>query len=82
MWLGITEHKGWIAVIRSPLRFASALQSGGNFGRILAAYGRVFVSDRSPGHGPDSHCPDLYDITGGVTCLIGMDTLIYAPRTR
>lgn len=49
VWQGVREHKGWIwtgaGVIALGLYgFVATLQSDGNFGRILAAYGGIFVT--------------------------------------
>ena len=49
VWQGVREHKGWIwigaGVIALGLYgFVATLQPDANFGRILAAYGGVFVA--------------------------------------
>ncbi len=86
VWQGVREHKGWIwigaGVIALGLYgFVATLQSDGNFGRILAAYGGVFVAGSIAwGMVADGYRPDRYDITGAVICLIGMGVLMYAPR--
>lgn len=86
MWQGAREHKGWLwigaGVIALGLYgFAATLQSDGNFGRILAAYGGIFVARTIAwGMVADGYCPDRFDITGALTCLVGMGVLMYAPR--
>ena len=49
VWQGVREHRGWIwigaGVIALGLYgFVATLQPDPNFGRILAAYGGVFVA--------------------------------------
>ena len=49
VWQGVREHKGWIwigaGIIALGLYgFVATLQPDANFGRILAAYGGVFVA--------------------------------------
>ena len=49
VWQGVHEHKGWVwigaGVIALGLYgFVATLQPDANFGRILAAYGGVFVA--------------------------------------
>jgi small multidrug resistance family-3 protein len=49
VWQGVREHRGWIwigaGVIALGLYgFVATLQPEANFGRILAAYGGVFVA--------------------------------------
>ena len=52
-----------------------------NFGRVYAAYGGVFVILSIPwGWKIDRIRPDLYDITGGLICLISVAIIMYAPR--
>ncbi len=60
--------------------FAS-LQPDANFGRILAAYGGVFVAG-SLGWGMvvDGFRPDRWDVTGALICLVGVAIIMYAPR--
>ncbi|MFD5068549.1 YnfA family protein [Streptomyces sp. NPDC058369] len=88
VWQGVREHKGWVwigaGVIALGLYgFAATLQSDGNFGRILAAYGGIFVAGSIAwGMVADGYRPDRYDITGAAICLIGMAVLMYAPRSH
>lgn len=57
VWQGVREHRGWIwigagVIALGVYGFVATLQPDGEFGRILAAYGGVFVDrlDRL-GHG-------------------------------
>jgi small multidrug resistance family-3 protein len=50
-------------------------------GRVLAAYGGVFVVGAAAwGMLFDDYSPDRYDIAGIATCLVGVGILMYAPR--
>ena len=52
-----------------------------HFGRILAAYGGVFVAASLLwGVLLDGFRPDRYDIIGSVMCLLGVAVIMYAPR--
>ena len=49
VWQGVREHRGWIWIGAGVLAlgvygFVATLQPDANFGRILAAYGGVFVA--------------------------------------
>ena len=51
------------------------------FGRILAAYGGVFVAGSLAwGVVVDKFRPDRWDIIGAAICLIGVAVIMYAPR--
>jgi small multidrug resistance family-3 protein len=48
VWLGVKEHKGIIyvalgAVVLTTYGLVTALQPSNEFGRVLAAYGGVFI---------------------------------------
>ncbi|MDW5329649.1 YnfA family protein [Plantactinospora sp. KLBMP9567] len=86
IWQGWREHRGllWIAagiVALGAYGFAASLQPDPNFGRILAAYGGIFVAGSLAwGIVVDKFRPDRWDITGAVICLIGVAVIMYAPR--
>lgn len=62
--------------------FVATLQPDANFGRILAAYGGVFVAGSLAwGVAMDGFRPDRYDIAGALMCLVGVAVIMYAPRT-
>ncbi|MFE9446206.1 YnfA family protein [Streptomyces sp. NPDC006602] len=88
MWQGIREHKGWIwigaGVIALGLYGAVAtFQSDDNFGRILAAYGGIFVAGSIAwGMVADGYRPDRFDAVGALICLAGMAVIMYAPRNH
>jgi small multidrug resistance family-3 protein len=61
--------------------FVATLQPDPHFGRILAAYGGVFVAGSLLwGVVLDGFRPDRYDIVGAVICLLGVAVILYAPR--
>jgi small multidrug resistance family-3 protein len=59
----------------------AALQPDANFGRVLAAYGGVFiVGSLAWGMAFDGFRPDRFDVAGAALCLIGIAAIMYAPR--
>ena len=86
IWQGVREHRGlvWIGagVIALGLYgFVATLQPDANFGRILAAYGGVFVAGSLAwGMVVDKFRPDRYDIIGALICLAGVGVIMYFPR--
>jgi len=60
----------------------ATFQPDPHFGRILAAYGGVFVVG-SLGWGVlvDGFRPDRYDLVGAALCLAGVALIMYAPRS-
>lgn len=87
VWQGVREHRGWVwagaGVIALGLYgFVATLQPDAQFGRILAAYGGVFVAGSLLwGMVVDGYRPDCYDITGALLCLAGVAVVMYSPRT-
>jgi len=87
IWQGVREHKGWVwigagVVALGVYGFVATLQADANFGRILAAYGGVFVAGSLAwGMVADGFRPDRYDITGALICLVGVAVIMYAPRS-
>ena len=62
--------------------FVATLQPDANFGRILAAYGGVFVAGSLAwGMLLYGFRPDRYDIIGALICLVGVAVIMYSPRT-
>ena len=87
VWQGVREHKGWIwigagLVALGVYGFVATLQPDANFGRILAAYGGVFVAGSLAwGMAFDGFRPDRYDVAGALVCLAGVALIMYAPRS-
>lgn len=86
VWQGAREHRGWIwagagVIALGAYGFVATLQPDAQFGRILAAYGGVFVAGSLAwGMVADGYCPDRYDVLGAVICLAGVTVIMYAPR--
>ena len=87
VWQGVREHRGWLwmgaGVIALGLYgFVATLQPDAQFGRILAAYGGVFVAGSLLcGMVVDGFRPDRYDVVGALVCLVGVGLIMYAPRS-
>jgi small multidrug resistance family-3 protein len=59
----------------------ATFQPAPQFGRILAAYGGVFVAGSLAwGVLVDGFRPDRYDLMGAALCLVGVAVIMYAPR--
>ena len=86
VWQGWREHRGllWIAggvVALGLYGFVATFQPDPHFGRILAAYGGVFVAGSLAwGMAVDGFRPDRFDYLGAAVCLIGVGLIMYAPR--
>lgn len=86
IWQGWREHRGllWIAggiVALGAYGFVATFQPDPNFGRILAAYGGIFVAGSLTwGMLIDHFKPDRYDLLGATICLLGVVVIMYAPR--
>ncbi|MDQ7905153.1 YnfA family protein [Phytohabitans sp. ZYX-F-186] len=86
VWQGVREHRGllWIGAGVAALGlygFAATLQPDAHFGRILAAYGGIFVAGSLAwGIVVDKFRPDRYDVAGAAICLVGVAVIMYAPR--
>ncbi|EME64794.1 hypothetical protein G352_11192 [Rhodococcus ruber BKS 20-38] len=86
VWQGIREQRGWIwvgagVIALGAYGMVATLQPDANFGRILAAYGGVFVAG-SLGWGMivDGFRPDRWDVAGALVCLLGVALIMYSPR--
>jgi small multidrug resistance family-3 protein len=87
VWQGVREHRGlaWIGagiIALGLYGFVATLQPDPHFGRILAAYGGVFVAGSLAwGMLLDGFRPDRFDIIGALICLLGVAVIMYAPRS-
>ncbi|GAA2235657.1 YnfA family protein [Promicromonospora sukumoe] len=87
VWQGIREHRGWVWIGAGVIALGiygvfASLQPDANFGRILAAYGGVFVAGSLAwGMVVDGFRPDRWDVTGALICLVGVAIIMYAPRS-
>ena len=81
------EHRGWVWVGAGVLALGlygvvATLQPDANFGRILAAYGGVFVAGSLLwAMALDGFRPDRWDVAGALICLVGVAVIMYAPRS-
>ncbi|MQY03752.1 hypothetical protein ACRB68_17970 [Actinomadura sp. RB68] len=86
VWQGVREQRGlvWIGagiVALGLYGFVATLQPDAHFGRILAAYGGVFVAGSLAwGMVFDGYRPDRFDMIGALICLAGVAVIMYAPR--
>jgi small multidrug resistance family-3 protein len=86
VWQGVREQRGPLWVIAGALAlgtygFVATLQPDAHFGRILAAYGGVFVAGSLVwGMIVDGFRPDRFDYLGAAACLLGVVLIMYAPR--
>ncbi len=84
VWVGIKEHKGVAFVALGAMALTgygvvAAFQPSDEFGRVLAAYGGVFiVGSMLWGIAFDSFRPDRADIVGALLCLGGVGFIMYA----
>ncbi|MGW0202637.1 YnfA family protein [Nonomuraea sp. NPDC003201] len=86
IWQGVREQRGvlWIGagvLALGMYGFVATLQPDANFGRILAAYGGVFVAGSLAwGMVVDGFRPDRWDVIGALVCLARVLMIMYAPR--
>jgi small multidrug resistance family-3 protein len=84
VWIGLREHKGALYVALGALALAiygalATLQPSHEFGRVLAAYGGVFIAGSLLwGVAFDNFHPDLADLAGALLCLVGVAVIMYA----
>jgi small multidrug resistance family-3 protein len=86
VWQAVREGKPWWLALLGGLAlfaygFAASLQPDPHFGRILAAYGGVFVAGSLAwGVVFDGFRPDRWDLVGSSICLVGVVVIMYVPR--
>lgn len=87
VWQGVREHRGigWVGAGIAALAaygFVATFQEDPNFGRILAAYGGIFVvGSLAWGVVMDGFRPDRFDLIGAAICLAGVALIMFAPRS-
>jgi small multidrug resistance family-3 protein len=87
IWQAVREGRPWwwagFGLIALGLYgFAATLQPDPNFGRILAAYGGVFVAGSLLwGIVVDGFRPDRWDLIGASLCLAGVAVIMFIPRS-
>ncbi|MCP9945789.1 YnfA family protein [Streptomyces somaliensis] len=86
VWQGLRGHRGWVWVGAGVVALGlygvvATWQHEAHFGRVLAAYGGVFVAGSIAwGVAVDGYRPDRPDVIGALVCLAGMAVIMYAPR--
>ena len=86
VWQSVREGRDWCwagagVLVLGAYGFIATLQPDAHFGRILAAYGGVFVAGSLAwGVIFDGFRPDRWDIAGSVICLLGVSVIMFAPR--
>jgi small multidrug resistance family-3 protein len=86
VWQGVREHRGaaWVGAGIMALAvygFVATFQDDPHFGRVLAAYGGVFVVGSLVwGMVADGFRPDRFDVIGAAICLVGVGVIMYPPR--
>ncbi|WP_218712074.1 YnfA family protein [Arthrobacter sp. BF1] len=86
IWQAVREDKAWwwagLGIIAlGAYGFIAAMQADANFGRVLAAYGGVFIAGSLVwGMIVDKFTPDRWDIIGALVALAGVSIIMFAPR--
>lgn len=86
VWQGLREHRGvlWVAagvIALGAYGFVAAFQPDPDFGRVLAAYGGIFVAGSLVwGMVVDGFRPGRWDVIGAAICLVGVAVIMYVPR--
>ena len=86
IWRGLREGQGPLPTLAGVAALAAygglaALQPDAHFGRVLAAYGGVFVAGSLVcAVALDHFRPDRFDLLGAAISLAGAALVIWAPR--
>ncbi|MGX7678939.1 YnfA family protein [Jatrophihabitans sp. DSM 45814] len=86
VWQAVREHRAWWFAAAGVLSlaaygFVATAQPNSHFGRILAAYGGVFVvGSLLWAMAFDRFCPSRFDIIGAAICVVGVSVIMFAPR--
>jgi small multidrug resistance family-3 protein len=86
IWQAVRAGRPWHWAVLGGLAlvaygFVATGQPESHFGRVLAAYGGVFVAGSLFwGIVFDGFRPDRYDLIGATICLVGVAVIMYAPR--
>ncbi len=83
IWVGLREGRGPLVVVAGAVALVlygviAAQQPSHEFGRVLAAYGGVFVvGSLLWGTLFDGFRPDHYDLAGAAICLVGVGVIMF-----
>ena len=86
IWQAVRESSPWWlaiggAVSLSAYGFIATAQPDSHFGRVLAAYGGIFVAGSLVwGVIFDGFRPTRWDVVGSAVCLVGVGLIMLAPR--
>jgi len=86
VWQGLRDSRGWAWVGAGVVALGlygvvATFQADAAFGRVLAAYGGVFIAGSLLWAAvADGYRPDRWDVTGALVCLVGVAVIMYAPR--
>jgi small multidrug resistance family-3 protein len=86
VWTAVKDGRGALVGLLGVVAlglygFVAAFQPSTEFGRVLAAYGGVFiVGSMVWGVAFDGFRPDRFDIAGAAVCLVGVAVIMYWPR--
>lgn len=87
IWQSVREHRPWWFAVGGVLAlaaygFIATAQPDAHFGRVLAAYGGVFVAGSLAwGVVADGFRPARSDLIGAAICLIGVGVIMLTPRS-
>jgi small multidrug resistance family-3 protein len=86
VWTAVKDGRGLLVGVLGVAAlgmygFIAAFQPSNQFGRVLAAYGGVFiVGSLAWGVAFDGFRPDRFDLIGAAICLAGVAVIMYWPR--
>lgn len=85
IWQSVRENRPWWFALLGVMAlgaygFLAALQPDANFGRVLAAYGGIFIAGSLAwGIVVDGFEPTFWDYLGSTIALVGAGIIIVAP---
>lgn len=86
IWQAVREDRSLLlaglgVIALGAYGFVATFQPEAHFGRVLAAYGGIFVAGSLLwGIVFDGFRPDRFDLAGAGVCLLGVALIMYAPR--